>query len=146
MKGDKKKLKIGPILVILGIALYNLLKDRNVICIVFVILIMLLVYSLYRLNKHGKAKLEENIIVVIGIILMLIGILDQVFYDSFIKYYLNFTVIPIIVFTLLTVIFACIIIDAWRSGDKARAKKLTILTIITVILMVMMTVLGIIWS
>ena len=146
MKDDKRKLIIYPILVIFGMGLYNLLKDHNAIYILFIGLIMLFIYELYKLNKCGKAKLEVNILLIIGIILVIVGILDQAFYDSFIKYHFNFLTIPIIIFTLITMMFVVIVVSTWKSGDKAKAKKLTIVSIVAVTLEVLMTVLAIVWS
>ena len=123
MKDDKRKLIIGPILAVFGMGLYKLLKNHNAIYILFIGLIISFIYELYKLNKYGKAKLEENILLIIGIILMIIGILHQAFYDSFIKYHFNFLTIPIIIFTLVTMMFVVIVVSTWKSGDKAKAKK-----------------------
>ncbi|WP_346887921.1 hypothetical protein [Clostridium sp. UBA1056] len=144
MKDDKRKLIIGPILAVFGMGLYNLLKGHNAIYILFIGLIMLFIYGIYKLNKGRKAKLEENILLIIGIILMIIGILHQAFYDSFIKYHFNFLTIPIIIFTLLTMMFVVIVVGRWKSGDKAKAKKLIVVSIVTVASMVLMLVLAIV--
>lgn len=146
MKDDRRKLIIGPILVVFGMGLYNLLKGHNAIYIVFISLIMLFIYGIYKVNKGRKAKLEENILLIIGIILMIIGILHQAFYNSFIKYHFNFLTIPIIIFTLITMMFVVIVVGRWKSGDKAKAKKLIILGIVEVTLMILMTVLAIVWT
>jgi len=146
LKDDRRKLIIGPILAVFGMSLYNLLKGHNAIYIVFISLIMLFIYGIYKLNKGRKAKLEENILLIIGIILMIIGILHQAFYDSFIKYHFNALTIPIIIFTLITMMFVVIVVSTWKSGDKVKSKKLTIVSIVAVTLEVLMTVLVIVWS
>jgi CDP-diglyceride synthetase len=146
LKDDKRKLIIGPILAVFGMGLYNLLKGHNAIYIVFIGLIMSFIYELYKLNKYGKANLEVNILLIIAIILMIIGILHQAFYDSFIKYHFNALTIPIIIFTLLTMMFVVVVVGRWKSGDKAKAKKLIIVSIVGVTPMVLLIVLAIVRS